>query len=223
MTRTFLTLLAIAAMLGGEAYAQSAAAIAPTSRTVVESEQFVQLRNGETIVGVVSLDRAPESARSVEANGTTYQLADVSEFASADGEFAVYQMTASRFELLERTTHGRMQIYRPARTGGIEYYQMGDGPIRPLTTADLRQHFAGHDAAMQHMNRERFYGNVGVGAMAVGGALVATGAVIEFGNIEGPSGIAIAGSGVLFAVAVNGIVPLLQRGARNNAIAAYNR
>lgn len=194
-----------------------------SARVLPAGSHYLLLHSGETIVGEVHAHPHPEAPTHVVANGRHYDLAYVRAFGVAEGEFAVLGGTGTRPLVLVRREAGRLSVYEPVRGGGLTYIRVGDGPLRLQTSAALRAAFADDPEAMRHLRREQAYGHLGLGAMAVGAGLVAAGAVVELTPMEGPNGIVLAGSGVLFATVVNAVVPGLQARARRDAIRTYNR
>jgi len=214
------------ALFAPTALAQSVAINVPTGeRAYTSGSQYIVLHSGETVVGSVDVFPSKGVPEYAVANGARYELRQIRAYGTSNGEYAVAAGSRNRPMLLVKRESGRISIYEStgAADGATAYMQVDDGQLSIMTSANLRSAMAGHADAMHHMNRERRYGNVGIGAMMAGTAIVVTGAIVEFGNIEGPSGVVIAGTGVLFAVAVNAIVPGLQSRARQDAVRAYNR
>lgn len=209
------------------AVSQPVALNAPAGdRAYSESAHYIVLHTGETIVGSVEAFPSTGIPEFAVANGTRYELGQIRAFGTSDGEFAVASGSRSRPLLLIKRESGRMNIYESLdhfADGGMRYMQVGDGQLSIMTSANLRAAMLGHDDALVHLDRERRYGNIGLAAMIGGAAIVAAGTVIELSDIQGPSGVLIAGSGVMFAVAVNAIVPGLQGKARRDAVREFNR
>jgi hypothetical protein len=220
-------ILGISLLLAAPAFSQSVAINVPAGeRAYSSSSQYLVLHSGETVVGSVDVFPSSDSPEYAVANGTRYEVGQIRAFGTSAGEYAVASGSRARPMILVKRESGRINIYEntsPYSDGGAAYMQIGEGQIQMMTSANLRLAMSGHSEAMSHLNRERRYGNVGMAAMIAGAAVVATGAVIEFADIDGPNGIYVAGTGVLFAVAVNAIVPGLQSHARRDAIRAYNR
>lgn len=229
---TLTLLLLSGALLSTPALAQSIAASAPSdSREPFAEGDYLILQTSERVTGDVAVFPSPGVPQYATANGQRYEMAQVRTYRLQGQEYTVLrggdyaiQTGSLRPVLLVKRESGRINVYEEAAGGqGFAYIQTGDGPIQIQTSARLRAAFADDPQALHYLDRERTYGRYGFSAMAAGAALVATGAAIEFGNLNGPSGIVLAGSGILLAASVNSIVPILQGNARRSAIQVYNR
>jgi len=222
--RTLLVLAAFA-VAALPAAAQSVAVNLPAAeRAAASGSHYLVLQSGETVVGDVEVFPSATAAQYAIGNGRRYEMSEVRTFGTAQGEFA--QMGSGRStQLLVKELDGRLSMYREAPghfSTGADYFQVDDGRIEMVTTARLRQVMVDDPAALRHLQRERAYGTMGLGGFLAGGALVATGAALELGNL-GPNGVLVASSGVLLAASINAIVPVMQRSARRSAIHTYNR
>lgn len=193
---------------------------------VPDDGPFVRLYTGRVVEGEISLRTSRGVPEYVVVNGTEYAHFQVHSYRIDDDIYGFANVGLPRPLLVRQHTDGRVNVYHEAnRSGsGSYFFRMGNEPIQIASSANLRSALGDNPEAMRHLQRDRMLGYVGVGGFVVGGALVLTGAAVQFGELDSPaSGVIIAGSGVAFAVLVNALVPGARQNARRAAIDAYNR
>jgi len=205
------------------------AAPSASAQPAPPSESYLLLKSGERLAGPVhvSPDRGLPDYAVVGA--VRYPMSDVEAYVVDGVEYTVVRggdyalVTGSlRPLLLVRQSTEHLSQYE-AMGGGITFFRLGDGPLMVQTSSRLRAALSAHPEATHHLARERVYGRYGLGAMALGAGLVMSGAAVELTPLDGPSGVLLAGSGVLVAAAANAVVPILQGNARRDAVQAFNR
>lgn len=191
----------------------------------VPSESYVVLHTGEVIEGSVEVHARNGAPNQVVVNGTAYPLGQVRSYRSEGEVVGVLHAGNPKPMLLVRQTEGPASIYRHIDREGVstDFFQVGSGPIVPASTKQLRVAFADHPGAMRHLNRDEFLSYAAIGAVVVGGGLIATGAVIEFADIDGPNGVKMGLMGVGFAALATAVIAPMRSQARRAAIRAYNQ
>lgn len=194
-----------------------------TEPSVPTGESYIMLSSGEIVHGDVQAFPQNGTPTRFIVDGREFDRRQVVEYGINGVAYALYHGIDARPLLLQRTDSGRANVYREVNySTGASFFQLGSGPVQMVTSHNLRNAFAGHDAAQRHLAREHRLNYAAYGAFAAGAALVAAGSVVEIGNVDGYNGVMIAASGVALAVSVNALVPLLQQRHRQNAIRAYN-
>lgn len=193
------------------------------SAAALGDADLVLLRTGEVIEGRPTLVTARGLPDAVLINGERLPYYHVRTF-RLDGRVFGFAPGADTGPILVvKFDSGHASLFRDPshETDGTEFFQLGDGPIYMATPRHIREVLGAQPAVMARLQRDRLLHYVGAGSMAIGAGLIATGAVFEFTELDGPNGIYLALGGVGFAALVNAIIAPLRLHQRRAAVRAY--